>query len=419
MAKFIINGGRPLNGEITVSGSKNAVLPLMAACLLTEEKCTLHNVPKIADVDAMVSIIKDLGAEAQYEDHTVSISAKNITKHNPHPDLVGKLRASILLLGPLLGRIKRVEIPYPGGDRIGARPINTHVKALNALGASFQTDDTLTFFVPDELKGSKIILEESSVTATENAIMAAVTAAGTTVIKLAAAEPHVQQLADFLNKMGARISGAGTTTITVEGVGKLKGAEIDVIPDSEEGASLVILAAATKSDVKVSRLNPDALDDFLLKIKSMGVNLEIGSDYVWVKPPKNHYKGHPKLQSGLYPKLNSDFLPPMAVLATQAEGETFIYEWMYENRLGYVQELAKMGAKAEILDPHRVKITGPAPLVGQKITTFDLRMGITLVIAALIAKGQSEISDIHHIDRGYENLEGRLQALGADIKRIE
>ena len=416
MAKFIINGGKPLGGEVVVGGSKNAVLPLMAACLLTSQECVLRNVPKIADVQAMIEIIKDLGAAVEYRDHTVSIRAQNVNTHAPNPNLVGKLRASILLLGPLLARVKRVEIPYPGGDRIGARPISTHVKALNALGAAFQTDDSLVFFA-EALVGNKIVLEESSVTATENVLMAASMASGRTVIKLAAMEPHVQQLADFLNKMGAKIPGAGTTIITIDGVDRLNGAEIDVIPDSEEAASLITLAAATKSDVKVKGVNPEVMDDFLLKMRAMNVNLEVGSDYIYVKSPIKDYKAHPKLQSGLYPKLNSDFLPPLAVLATQAIGETFICEWMYENRLGYVQELAKMGAKAEILDPHRVKIMGPTTLAGQKITTYDLRMGITLVIAALVANGQSEISDIHHIDRGYENLEERLQKLGADIKR--
>ncbi|MBI3952552.1 MAG: UDP-N-acetylglucosamine 1-carboxyvinyltransferase [Candidatus Doudnabacteria bacterium] len=418
MSKFVINGGRPLSGEIRVSGSKNAVLPLMAACLLTDQKCVLRNVPRIADVEAMTAIIADLGAEVEYKDHEVVIWAKNVTNHCPNPALVAKLRASILLLGSLLARIKKVEIPYPGGDRIGVRPINTHVKALNALGASFHTDDGLVFFA-EELRGNKIVLEESSVTATENAMMAAATAAGTTIIKLAAMEPHVQQLAEFLNKMGARITGAGTTTITIEGVEKLTGAEISVIPDSEEAASLITLAAATKSDVRITGLNPNCLDDFLLKIKAMGVNLEVGDEYVRVKISSKPYKAHPKLQSGLYPKLNSDFLPPMAVLATQAEGETFIYEWMYENRLGYVAELAKMGASVEVLDPHRVKIKGPTSLHGQRIATFDLRMGITLVIAGLVADGQTELDNIEHIDRGYEGLEERLVKLGADIKRVE
>lgn len=417
MSKFIITGGKPLAGEIQVSGSKNAVLPLMAACLLCEEECVLRNVPKIADVDSMVKIMQDLGAEVRYEDSTLRIKAANITKHNPHPELVARLRASILLLGPLLARVKRVELPYPGGDRIGARPIHTHVKALNALGASFHTEESLTFFA-EELRGNRIVLEESSVTATENAMMAAVLAAGQTQIKLAAMEPHVQQLGEFLNRMGAKVYGYGSTTINIEGVEKLHGAEIEIIPDSEQAASLIVMAAATKSDVIVTRLNPDVLDDFLLKLKNMNVNFETGPDYIHAKIPQKPYKAHSKLQSGLYPKLNSDFLPPLAVLATQAEGESFIDEWMYENRLGYVPELVKMGARAEVVDPHRVKIIGPTKLHGERITTYDLRMGITLVIAALVADGRSEIDNIEHIDRGYEDLEGRLQRLGADIRRI-
>lgn len=417
MSKFIITGQKILKGEIAVSGSKNAVLPIMAASLLTTDECVLTNVPNIKDVETMGEIISDLGAKVAFTDHTIRINAKDLKKSNPLPALVSKLRGSILLLGPLLARMHSVTMPFPGGDLIGARSIDSHLAAFKQLGAIVDLEKDVKIST-DDLIGTKIVLEESSVTATENLLLAAVLAKGKTIIKLAAMEPHVQALGEFLNLMGAKIIGLGTTVIEIEGVESLHGASIKIIPDSNEAASFITLAAAVKGDIKVTNLDPDHLDDFLLRIKQMNINFTVGENYVHVLPPKKEYIGT-KIQCGLYPKLNSDYVPPMAVLATQASGETFIYEWMYENRLGHIPELVKMGAKAEILDPHRVKIIGPTPLVAQSIKTYDLRMGMTLVIAALIAEGISEISDIHHIDRGYENLEEKLRNIGADIKRVD
>jgi UDP-N-acetylglucosamine 1-carboxyvinyltransferase len=417
MSKFVITGGKKLNGSIAVSGSKNSVLPLMAACLLTDEECILTNVPDIKDVETMAEIFKDLGCKVDRQDHQLTIKADNLTKHNPDPAKVGKFRGSVLLIGALLARLGKVSLPFPGGDKIGKRPIDTHVEALEALGAKAETNDELNF-TTDKLTGTKIVLGETSVTATENVMLAASLAQGQTVIKLAAMEPHVQQLGQFLNLMGAKIEGLGTPTITIDGVSKLHGASIEVIPDSEEAASLITLAGATKSDIKITGLNPEFLEDFLLRIKKMNVNFETGKDYVHVKSPQAEYVAT-KIQCGLYPKLNSDFMPPMSVLATQARGESLVYEWLYENRLGYVAELKKMGANAEILDPHRVRIVGPTALHGEASNTYDLRMGITLIIAALVATGESEIHEIHHVDRGYENLEARLKNLGADIKRVD
>ncbi len=417
MAKYIINGGKKLKGEIIVSGGKNAVLPLIAATLLTDEECVLTNVPAIKDVETMIEILQDLGVISNPSDHSLVIRAEKIEKTSLNPELVKKLRGSVLIMGALLARMGKVELDFPGGDSIGARPLDTHISALKLLGTAITLDDSYLKLEAKQLKGNKIVLEESSVTATENVMLAAVLANGQTVIKLAAMEPHVQQLGEFLNLMGAKVSGLGTTTITIEGVTKLHGAKIAVIPDSEEAASFITLAAATKSNIKVSRLNPETLDDFLLKLAKMNVNFKVGKDFVEILKPSGNYKGA-KIQCGLYPKLNSDMVPPMAVLASQSEGETIIYEWLYENRLGYVAELTKMGGKAEILDPHRVKITGPTPLTSAKIRSYDLRMGITLVIAALVAQGESEIEGIEHVDRGYENLEERLAAIGADIKRV-
>jgi UDP-N-acetylglucosamine 1-carboxyvinyltransferase len=417
MSKFIIQGGLQLSGEIRVSGAKNSVLPLMAASLLTQEKCVLKNVPAISDVASMVSILRDLGSDVIYEGDVLTLQAKNVDKVAPAPALVLQFRASILLLGALVARCGSATLPYPGGDRIGVRPLDAHFEAFRALGITVSVTDNIKLEAT-QIIGGKIVLEETSVTATENAMLAAVLGKGKTVIKLAAMEPHVQQLGNFLNLMGADISGIGTPTLTIVGVQELHGAEITIIPDSEEAASLITLAAANKGHVLVREIDPDFLEDYLLKLRKMQVSFRVDSGSVEVRPPESSYQAT-KIQCGLYPKLNSDYLPPMAVLATQAEGETMMYEWMYEDRLGYVSELQKMGARAEILDPHRVRIQGPTKLYGQKITTYDLRMGITLVIAALVAEGQSEIADIHHIDRGYANLEQRLRGIGADIKRIE
>src|SRR3989338_7777629 len=417
MSKFVIQGGKKLSGEIRVAGSKNAMFPLFAASLLTDQECQFTNVPEIKDTEVMVELLRDLGAEVAVSAHAVSIKAAVLSKSELDADLAAKLRGSIVLLGALLARTGKARIAFPGGDPIGKRPVDSHLAAFKALGAEVSTNGYIDLTAP-KLVGSKIIMEESSVTATENLILAAARAEGTTIIKLAATEPHVQQLCEFLNKMGGKISGIGTTTIIIEGVDKLSGAAIEIIPDSNEAASFITMAAATKSDIKVSHLNPDFLDDFLLTLRKMKISMEVGPDYVHVLTPTEEYAG-PKIQCGLYPKLASDDIPPLAVLATQASGESLVYEWLYENRLGYIEPLKQMGAKAEILDPHRVKIIGPRALHAQRANSYDIRMGMTLVIAGLVAGGSSEIGDIHHVDRGYEHLEERLQKIGADIKRID
>jgi UDP-N-acetylglucosamine 1-carboxyvinyltransferase len=417
MSKFIINGGKKLGGQIAVSGSKNALFPLMAAALLTDEECVLTNVPQIKDMETMVAILQDLGAIVNPSDHSLVIKAEKIEKNTPNPELVSKLRGSIVLLGALLARMKKVSMSFPGGDKIGKRPIDAHLSALEALGARATTNGLIEVSV-NELKGTKIVMEESSVTATETLILAASVAHGQTVIKLAAMEPHTQQLCEFLNLMGAKISGIGSPTLTIEGVEKLHGAKIKIIPDSNEAASFITLAAAAKSELTVSKINPEFLDDFLLKLKKMSVNFEVGRDFIKVKTSDKDYQAT-KIQGGLYPKLASDDIPPMAVLATQAVGTSIMNEWMYENRLGYATELMKMGAHVEAIDSHNVAITGPTRLKGDKMTSYDIRMGMSLLVAALVADGQSEIDGAEHLDRGYENLEERLTAIGADIKRVE
>ncbi len=417
MAKFIIQGGKKLSGEIAVAGSKNAMFPLLAAALLTEEECVFTNVPAITDREVMVALLKDLGAEVVVADHRVSIKAANLKKSEMDAVLTGKFRGSIVVLGALLSRLGHAKMFSPGGDMIGKRPIDAHLAAFEALGAKTSVNGAIEVKAT-KLQGAKIILEESSVTATENTILAACRATGQTTIKLAAMEPHVQQLCEFINLMGGKISGIGSTTIVIEGVAKLHGASIALIPDSNEAAGFITLAAATQSEVTVTRINPEFMDDFFLKLKTMNVNFEVGSDYVKVKAPTGEYTAT-KIQCGLYPKLASDDIPPMAVLATQAVGKSIMNEWMYENRLGYATELIKMGAMVESVDSHNIIFTGPTKLHGAKLTGSDIRMGMTLLAAALVATGESEIGGVEHIDRGYENIEARLTKLGADIKRIE
>lgn len=418
MSKFIIIGGKPLEGEISVAGSKNAVLPLMAACLLTEEECLLSNVPEIEDVKTMAEAMRRLGAFVEFAGDKLKIRASNPIVSEPDEELVVKFRGSVLFLGSLLARTGRVKLPKSGGDKIGVRTIEPHLSGLRQLGAVVDDSEGYNLKVLSRLQGVTIVMEETSVTATENLLLAAATARGITTIKLAAMEPHVQQLAEFLNKMGAKISGIGSPTLVIQGQNQLHGAQEEIIPDSSQAATFITLAAATRGHVRVRNLNPAFLDDFLLKIKQFGVKFQVKDDCVEVMPPDKDYQGIKKLQVGLYPKLASDDTPPLAVLATQAIGETVIYEWLYEDRLGYAPELNKMGAHAEILDPHRVKIIGPTKLRGQKLICNDIRMGMALVIAALTAEGQSEIINIEHVDRGYERLEERLQALGAEIQRM-
>ncbi len=417
MERFIIKGGRPLKGEIEVSGSKNAFLPILAATLLTAEPCQIENSPLIQDGENALAILQGLGAKINRQGKKVLINSSGLNSFMPSAEIVRKFRGSILFAGALLGRCGKVMMPYPGGDIIGSRPLDVHMEAFRVLGADIsETPDHFLKIEAPKLIGAKITLSEISVTATENALLAGVLAEGETIIKLAATEPHVQDLANFLKKMGAKIEGAGTNTIHIQGVKKLNAASHVIIPDSDEAMSLAVLAAATRSDVLVKKINPEFLDSGLQKLKAMAVNFELGGDWLRVKKPIGLYKAS-KIQSGLYPKLMTDQIPPLAVLATQALGVSLIHEWMYEGRLGYINELIKMGANAVLLDPHRALIIGPTPLRGNGIKALDVRSGMTMVIAALAAEGESVLNEAFHIDRGYEKIEERLQKLGADIVR--
>jgi len=418
MQKFIINGGRPLEGKIDVMGSKNAATPILSACLLTKEECIIDNISLITDVLKMIDILKSMGVETEWVGkRQLKIKAgDNVDPEKMDFAIVGKMRSSILLIGSLLARFKKFKIKHPGGCIIGARPIGVHFDALEAIGAKITQDNSFYYFEADQLIGKTVVLKEFSVTATENLMMAATLAEGTTTIKIAAIEPHVQNLARFLIKMGAKIKGLGIHTIQIEGVKKLRGARHKIIPDPIEAGTFAIAAAATKGNVEINNVNLRELDLVLEKLKEIGVNFETETNKIIIKPTPN-LNAINKIETRIYPGIPTDLQAPLAVLATQAEGTTLIHDTMYEGRFAYINELNKMGANAIICDPHRALITGPTPLYGQTITSFDLRAGATLIIAALLAEGQSTIEKVEQVDRGYERIEERLRNLGAEIKR--
>ncbi len=417
MARYQITGGKELSGSIAVGGSKNATLPIICATLLTSEKCVLKNVPEISDVSHLSGILEALGSKVTFENHVLTIDNSGVNSFNPPAELVSKLRGSILLLGPLLARFKKAQMNIPGGDAIGKRPIDAHLIGLKALGAQVKENGALELSAT-ELVGTKIIMTEMSVTATENVIMAAVTATGTTNLFLAATEPHVQDLCKMLNSMGAKISGIGTHDLVIEGVKELHGVEHSIIFDNEVACSFVNLAAATKSEITITNIKPQYLNSAVVQWQQQNVNFEILEDSIKVHKPKEDYKIF-NIKSSIYPGLLSDYVPPFAVLATQAVGTTIVHEWMYEGRLGYIHELAKMGAKARILDQNHAEIIGPCKLHGTNVSSLDVRSGMVMIIAALVADGQSILHDVEHIERGYENIVEKLKSLGADIERFE
>lgn len=417
MSKFVIKGGKKLEGEIRISGMKNAATPILAACLLTKEECIIENVPQILDVERLLKLIESLGARVKRKDDKVSIKADNLKLDRLDQTLVQSMRSSILIWGPLLVRLGEVKMPLPGGCIIGARPIDTHLYVFRTLGAQINVDDAYYYLkAVSGLKPAILVLPEFSVTATENAIMAASLLEGETIIKLAASEPHVQDLCNFLNKMGAKISGIGTHTLRIEGAKKLKGVSYKIIPDQIEIGTFAVAGALSKGKLRLSPVIFDHLDIVLLKLREIGVKFNIGSDWLDIE-----YSPHLKafqIKALPYPGFPTDLQAPWSVLATQASGTSLIHDPLYEGRLNYVQELIKMGANAIICDPHRVLISGPTPLYGQEIKSYDLRAGATLILAALIAEGETVIYDAQTVDRGYEKIEERLTNIGADIKRI-
>ena len=415
--RFLVTGGRKLSGEVVVGGSKNAALPIIAAALMTEEPVILRNVPDIADVYTMQHILHYIGVETSFEDHTLKIHAKAPANIEIEHELVSKLRASALLLGPLLARNGEIQLAFPGGCVIGKRPMDAHLLALEGLGAEVLGSREILHLKTDRLTGADITMTEASVTATENAIMAAATAKGKSVIRLAACEPHVQDLCHFLNKMGAKIRGIGTHTLEIEGVKKLHGTDYRVTSDYLEAGTLVLAAAITQSEVDVLDVQPHHLDIFWQKLKEIGVRFELGADMARVFPSKT-LKAI-RLQTAIFPSFPTDLQAPFATLLTQAEGTSFVFETLFDGRLQYLFELEKMGAKIKLLNAYQAEIIGPTPLKGAPISSCDIRAGAAVLLAALAAEGETEISNIYYIDRGYERLEEKLNALGAKIKRIQ
>lgn len=416
--KFVIEGGKSLFGEVEISGYKNSAGAILAAVLLSEESSIIDNLPLCSDVLNQIEILKEIGAEIRWlGKKRIKINPKNINPEKIPLDLFEKMRVSVLLIGPLLTRFKKFKVPRPGGDKIGSRPISTHLEALKEFGVKIKEENSFYFFeAPKEIKGKRIVLKEFSVTATENTMMLAAKAKGKTKIEIAAAEPQIQDLGKFLEKMGIKIKGVGTHAVEIEGKKKLKGANFKLSPDWTEVGTFLIAFAITGGQGKIKNVNPEHLIMFLEKMKEIGVNFKVFENEILVKPSKKIFPT--KIQVLPYPGFPTDLQPQTSVLLTQAEGKSLIHDPLYENRFQHLHELRKMGADIEITDPHRALIFGKKELIGNKINASDIRSGAALVLAALAAKGTSEIEGISQIDRGYEKFDEKLKKLGAKIERI-
>jgi UDP-N-acetylglucosamine 1-carboxyvinyltransferase len=423
MDQFVIEGGQPLTGQTTPSGNKNAALPLMAACMLTDQPIILHNVPRIRDVRTMLQLLADLGVDISEPDgHTLHLRAANVRKTKLDPDLCREIRASILLAGPMLARLKSIELPPPGGDVIGRRRVDTHFLALTRLGAEIEINHEFRMRA-DRLVGCDILLDEASVTGTENAIMAAVMAHGTTILRNAASEPHVQELCLMLNQMGAQIDGIGSNTLTIHAVSTLHGAEFTIGPDYLEIGSYIGLAAITGGEITIHNSAPRHLSMVRLVFERLGVKFETRGDDLFVGREQSLTVvpdiggAIPKIDDAPWPAFPADMMSTALVMATQAAGSVLIHEKMFESRLFFVDKLIGMGARIVLCDPHRCIVQGPSWLHGERLESPDIRAGMALVSAALCAQGQSIIRNVGQIDRGYEQIEVKLQSLGAKIYR--
>jgi len=416
--QFRIQGQKKLTGTIRVSGAKNAILPIIAATTLTNEVCVIDNVPKISDVDTMLEILRSVGGSVAWTgEHQLTISNKDLALQPLDTKLVKRLRASVLFLGPFLARFQSFSLPEPGGCIIGNRPLDSHLEGLRALGCKWERTPQAYEVSHSGLVGTDVVLREASVTATENIVMAACAARGTTRIINAASEPHVQDLIDFLIKMGADISGGGTSTIIIKGTGSLGGAQHTVIPDPIDAGTYIILGIASKSKITVTDIRLDHLAVVLETLRVMGAEFDSGERSIII-----HQTGtlkSEKIETRIYPGIPTDLQPLFGVLATQAHGTSLIHETLFESRLGYLSELEKMGASVLISDAHRAYVTGPTPLNGRHIECRDLRAGASLVVAALIASGETTIENAQILDRGYEKIDKHLAKIGASIIREE
>jgi UDP-N-acetylglucosamine 1-carboxyvinyltransferase len=425
MQSFVIDGGYPLNGRVRATGNKNAALPIIAACLLTDRPVTLTNVPRILDVDAMLDLIQDVGVgvERPGPDELV-IHAEETPRYELDQELCRRIRASILLAGPLLARCGRAIVPPPGGDVIGRRRIDTHIHAFQRLGADVSVGRRYEM-AADELRGCSIFLDEASVTGTENAVMAAVLARGETVIANAASEPHVQDLCRFLVSLGACIDGIGTNVLRIEGVERLGGGEHRICPDHIDVASFIGLGAVTEGEIVIEEVIPEHLAAIWPVFERLGVHCHVEESTVRVRGEQmlavqdDLGSQIPKIEDGPWPAFPADLTSIALAVATQATGTILIFEKMFENRLFFVDKLVTMGARIILCDPHRAVVTGPAQLYGERMESPDIRAGMAMLIAALCAEGRSTIGNIGQIDRGYERIDDRLRGLGAHIERVD
>lgn len=424
MARFIVEGGTPLRGEITAAGNKNSALPLIAASLLTSEPVILRNLPRIRDVLGMLEILTDLGATVeQLDPHSVRIVTADVKRTTIDPKLSREIRTSLLFAGPMVARFKKVTLGPPGGDVIGRRRTDTHWLALQRLGAELTADRNGYGLHVDKLHGADILLDEASVTATENALLCAVLAPGRTVIRNAASEPHVQELAMVLVRMGARVHGIGTNTLEVKGVESLHGVDHEIWSDHMEVGSFLGLTAMTHGEVMIHKCAPSHLQMIGAVFRRLGVDSSVDGDDLHVPPKQRHVIADdlggaiPTVKSGLWPAFPSDLTSIATAVATQSEGTVLIHEWMFPGRMFWVGSLEAMGARLVLCDPHRVIVMGPSQLYGSDIRSPDIRAGLALLGAALCAKGTSVIDNIDQIDRGYEDIDGRLRGLGARIER--
>jgi UDP-N-acetylglucosamine 1-carboxyvinyltransferase len=424
MEKFIIHGGIPLHGEVTPSGNKNAALPILAACLLTEEPVILYNVPQIRDVIDMRTLLESLGVQVETMDGNAwKLTARDLHAGDLDPDMCQRIRASILLAGPMLARLGELQIPPPGGDVIGRRRLDTHILALQSLGAQVSYLRTLKFKT-DELIGSEILLDEASVTATENVVMAAVTAKGKTTIRNAASEPHVQELCHFLNGMGAKIEDIGSNTLHIDGVSELHGTEHTIGPDLLEVISFVGAAAVTQGQVRIRNAGVQHLEMISQIFRRMGIIWEI-DDSALLVPGEQSRKivsdidgAVPEIKTNVWPAFPTDLISIAITVATQMTGSILFHDWMFSGRMYFTDKLVGMGARIILCDPYRCLVQGPSTLYPEKLESPDIRAGMALLLATLAAKGESVIRNVRQIDRGYEKVDEKMKSLGAKIERV-
>ena len=428
MEKFLVEGGHHLYGEVTPSGNKNAALPLLAATLLTEDPIILHNLPNIRDVQTMRALLESLGVQIeQIGPNSVRVQAAQICPADLDPDLCRRIRASILLAGPMTARSGELRLPPPGGDVIGRRRVDTHLLALRALGAEIEFDrhNKVFDFKANGLTAANILLDEASVTATENAIMAAVLAKGTTILRNAASEPHIQELCQMLNVLGAQIDNIGSNTLHIQGVPRLRGGEFTIGPDYLEVVSFVGAAVCTHSSIRIHNAGPQYLDMIHLVFQRLGVTWLVDGDDIVVpgeqrlEIEKDLGNAIPEISVMPWPAFPTDLMSIAITVATQSRGSVLFHDWMYPSRMYFTDKLVGMGAQIVLCDPHRCIINGPTQLTGEKMESPDIRAGMALVIAALAADGNSVIRNVGQIDRGYERIDEKLRSLGAHIQRVK